>query len=152
MLAACNAGRKVSQVPGRNWFGSRLQPTAGNTDNNMNAPCGFNPTPTGTPTGSQTGGAGITNGAPANGAPTNGAPTNGPTGGGNAGATAVSSSSNQGGTSRNATPRMSQSAMSDSSQKTKNSTNCKRGSISKAMDRMAESLESRVGGRIVRVV
>ena len=70
----------------------------------------------------------------------------------NAGATAVSSSSNQGGTSRNATPRMSQSAMSDSSQKTKNSTNCKRGSISKAMDRMAESLESRVGGRIVRVV
>lgn len=86
MLAACNAGRKVLQVPGRNWFGSCLQPTAGNTDNNMNAPGGFNPTPTGTPTGSQTGGAGITNGAPANGAPTNGAPINGPTGGGNAGA------------------------------------------------------------------
>ncbi len=35
--------------------------------------------------------------------------------------------------------------MSNSSQKTKNSTNRERGSISKAMDRMAKSLES--GGR-----
>jgi uncharacterized protein YkwD len=69
LLAACNAGRKVLQVPGSNWFGSRLQPTVGNTNNNMNAPGCFNPTPTPTPAGSQTGG---TNGAPTNGAPTNG--------------------------------------------------------------------------------
>ena len=62
--------------------------------------------------------------------------------GGNAGTTAVSSSNTRGGTRKNATPKRSPSAMSNSSQKTKNSTNCEQGSISKVMDRMAELLES----------
>ena len=66
--------------------------------------------------------------------------------GGNAGTTAVSSSTSQGGTRKNARPRRSPSAMLNSSQKTKNSTNHERVSISKAIDRMVELLESGGGG------
>ncbi len=71
----------------------------------------------------------------------------------NAAAAAVLSSGSRGGTSRNLqpAPRRSMSSMSYTSRggsggKTKNSANRKRGSISKAIDRMAQSLERRGGG------
>ncbi len=72
-------------------------------------------------------------------------------------AAAILSSGSRGGTSRNSqpAPRRSPSSMSytsggGSGGKTKNSTNREQGSISKAMDRMAQSLESGGGG--VRVI
>ncbi len=72
----------------------------------------------------------------------------------NAAAGAVWSSGSRGGTSRNLqpAPRRSLSSMSSNSGggsrgKTKNSTNYKQGSISKAMDRMVQSLES--GGGVL---
>ena len=71
----------------------------------------------------------------------------------NAASATVLSSGSRGGTSRNSqpAPRRSLSSMSytsgeGSKRNTKNSTNHKQGSISKALDRIAESLESGGGG------
>ncbi len=71
----------------------------------------------------------------------------------NAAAAAVLSSGSRGGTSRNLQPavRRSSTSMSytsgeGSKGKTKNSTNQERGSISKALDRIAQSLKSGGGG------
>ena len=63
---------------------------------------------------------------------------------------AVLSSASRGGATRNTTPRRSPTSFISGGrrgeEKTKNSTNRERGSISKAMDRMAESIESGGGG------
>jgi len=65
---------------------------------------------------------------------------------------AVLSSASRGGATRNTTPRRSPTSFISrggrGEEKTKNSTNRERGSISKAMDRMAESIESGGGGTV----